>query len=240
MGVDRLRIHARSGCYFKECGLGCQFCGIEAGEDNSLNDIAEVLNTYRNEPCLRHFLLGGGSYSPSDNYEKIIAIAELIKETFDKDIYLMSIPPINCDILIRLKEAGITQVGFNLEIYDRNRARIIMPGKGSLALERYDNAFRKAVEIWGNDGNVRSALIVGLESAESTIRGIEHLCKLGVSPILSLFKPDGEMEEYMSPNNEEILYIWETAEEICNQYNVPLGPSCNYCEDNVLKITIYE
>ena len=35
---------------------------------------------------------------------------------------------------------------------------------------------------------------------------------------------------HLAPSSEEVLYIWETAEKICRQYQVPLGPSCHYCD----------
>ena len=240
MGVDRLRIHARSGCYFKSKQIGCHFCGIESGEIFSMTDIKEVLDTYNNTSEIRHFLVGGGSFNPSDDFHKVLQIVRYIRETFNRNIYLMSIPPIDATILFKLKEAGVTEVAFNLEIYDRIRAKKIMPGKGDIPLKRYDTAFRTAVNIWGKNGSVRSALIVGLEPKESTIQGIEYLCSIGVSPILTLFKPDEDMEDYLAPNSDEVLYIWETAEDICRRYQVPLGPSCHYCEDNVLKLTMRE
>lgn len=240
MGVDRLRIHARSGCYFKSKQIGCHFCGIEGGDIFSMADIKEVLDTYKNVSKLQHFLVGGGSFNPSDDFHQVLQIARYIHESFKRNIYLMSIPPIDETILFKLKDAGVTEVAFNLEIYDRNRAKKVMPGKGNIPFERYDTAFHTAVNIWGKNGNVRSALIVGLEPKESTIQGIEYLCSIGVSPILALFKPDENMEDYLAPSSDEVLYIWETAENICRRYQVSLGPSCHYCEDNVLKITMSE
>ena len=240
MGVDRLRIHTRAGCYFKSRHIGCHFCGIEGEEIFSMADIKEVLDTYKNSSEIRHFLVGGGSFNPSDDFHHILQIVGYIRQTFKRNIYLMSIPPINTTVLYKLKEAGVTEVAFNLEIYDRIQAKKIMPGKGNIPFKRYDSAFRTAVNIWGKGGNVRSALIVGLEPKESTIQGIEYLCSIGVSPILALFKPDEKMEDYFAPGSDEVLYIWETAENICRQYGIPLGPSCHYCEDNVLKITMSE
>lgn len=240
MGVDRLRIHVRSGCFFKNKHIGCKFCGIDSGSSHSITDIKEVLDTYKKVPEIQHFLVGGGAFNPSDDFRKVIQIVKYIKKTFEKNIYLMSIPPVDCSILFDLKEAGVTEVAFNLEIFDRDLAKKIMPGKGNSPFERYDKAFHTAIDIWGKNGNVRSALILGLEPKESTIQGIEYLCRIGVSPILSLFKPDGNLEDYFAPSSDEVLYIWETAEKICRQYHVPLGPSCHYCEDNVLKISMNE
>ncbi len=241
LGVDRLRIHQRNGCFFKEQGMGCAFCDIEFSDQNfSFEDIKEVLQAYISNPAIKHYLVGGGSRKPSDDFSEIIKIVNYIHNVTDKKIYLMSIPPKETKILTHLKEAGVTEVAFNLEIYDRILARKYMPGKGLLSLERYENAFKEAVMLWGKNGNVRSALIVGLEPVDSLLQGVEFLCKLGVSPILSLIKPAERLEHFWAPASDEVLKIWEQTEEICRRYHVPLGPACHFCEDNVLKATLYD
>ena len=115
-----------------------------------------------------------------------------------------------------------------------------MPGKGRLPLNVYDAAFKEAVALWGRNCNVRSAFVIGLESVETLFRGIEHICRLGVSPILSLFKPiPGTPLEYMlPPSDKEIAEICRGINKICQTYGVELGPSCRYCEDNTLKISV--
>lgn len=238
-GIDRLRVQSRNGCFFKENGKGCLFCGVGSyKKDYGITEIKEIVSEYFKLPEIRHYLVGGGSYEPDSNFKDILESIKFIKQTTRKNIYLMSIPPLSTDILHELKDAGVTEVAFNLEIFDRDIARRIMPGKGSIALSKYEEAFKEAVKLWGKEGNVRSALIIGLEPEESVLKGVEFLCKIGVSPILTIFKPDGELENFFAPDSSVILDIWEKTELICKKYNVPLGPSCHYCEDNVLKITL--
>lgn len=149
----------------------------------------------------------------------------------------MSLPPINTSILLKLKEAGITEVSFNLEVFDRKLAVQYMPGKGNIPLTTYEAAFSESVRLWGRSGNVRTIFIIGLEPKESLLNGIEWVCKLGVSPILVLFKPiEGTPLSHMiAPSDKDILEIYEHALEICYKYNISMGPACHYCEDNTLK-----
>lgn len=77
----------------------------------------------------RHFLIGGGTYSKDGGWNIILNITKYIRSKCNKDIYLMSIPPKELSILDKLKDAGITEVAFNLEMFDRNLAQNIMPGK---------------------------------------------------------------------------------------------------------------
>lgn len=61
----------------------------------------------------------------------------------------MSIPPSNLDILHNLYNAGISGAAFNLEIFKRDYAIKLMPGKGRIAKENYIYTFKEAVKIWG-------------------------------------------------------------------------------------------
>lgn len=240
LGNDRLRIYHRNGCYFKTHDIGCQFCDIEKTDKQfSLADIEEVIDAYCDTPQIQHYLIGGGTDTPESEFGRIIEIAKMIKQKTTKSIYLMSLPPKNIEVLKSLKEAGITEVAFNLEIYNRELAYRYMPGKGSIPLKVYENAFRQAVTLWGKNGNVRTIFIVGLESEESLLAGVEYMCKLGISPILSLFKPikGTPLSHLLPPSDREILQICKATEKLCKQYGIPLGPTCHYCEDNTLKVT---
>ncbi len=238
---DRLRIFHRFGCFFKERHCGCKFCDVESTDESlCFEDIKEVLDAYRDNLNVRHYLVGGGSDIPSSDFGNIIRIVEYIRTISDKPIYLMSLPPRDVHILTRLKQAGITEVAFNLEVFDRDLAQSYMPGKGKIPFEVYKKAFEKSVALWGNTGSVRTIFVVGLEPKESLLKGIEYVSKLGVSPILSLFKPieDTALSHLLAPCDEEIYEIYDRALHICKRNNVELGPACHCCEDNTLKVSL--
>lgn len=241
LGNDRLRVFHRPGCYFKDLGKGCDFCDIPKDDRIfTLKDIFQALDAYRNHPAVRHYLIGGGSNAPEDDFSVIESISMHIRDTTGKPIYLMSLPPRNIEILARLKQAGITEVAFNLEVFDRNLAQRYMPGKGAIPLAVYEDAFRASVELWGRTGNVRTIFIVGLEPAESLLEGIAHVAEMGVSPILSLLRPieDTPLHRFLAPRDEEIWEIYQAAKAICARQGVLLGPACPCCEDNTLKISL--
>ena len=95
-----------------------------------------------------------------------------------------------------------------------------------------------ATQLWGTKGDVRTAFIVGLESSHSLLSGVEEVCKLGVAPILSVFRPipGTEGENLTPPSNELLLEIYQRAENICEKYGLRLGPSCIPCQNNTLSI----
>lgn len=236
---DRLRIFFRSGCFFKEHNIGCKFCDVE-NEKNiiAFKNIKTAIDLYLNCQKVNHYLIGGGSNNPNSNFKEIIEITKYLRSKNNKKISIMTTPPQNTAILKELKSAGVNEVVFNIEIFDRSVAENIMPGKGRIPLETYDLAFKEAIKIFGKS-NVRSMLIICLEPFDSFLEGIEHLCSLGVYPTLSLFKPiEGTpMEKYIPPCNKDVLIIYNKTKLICKRNNVELGPNCRYCEDNTIKIT---
>lgn len=241
LGNDRLRIFHRLGCFFKDNHCGCKFCDVESTDEIlCFEDIKEVLNAYKDNENVHHYLVGGGSNNYSSNFGNILKIVKYIKTLSNKSIYLMSLPPYDVQILTSLKQNGVTEVAFNLEIFDRSLAQKYMPGKGKLSLELYKNAFEKSVSLWGNTGNVRTIFVVGLEPKESLLKGVAYVSKLGVSPILSLFKPlaDTPLAHLLAPSDKEIYEIYINALRICKENNVELGPACHYCEDNTLKVSL--
>lgn len=190
LATDRIRINPAPICIYKKEGTGCHFCNLpEHNYQYNLADIKEVIDYCINNVEFRHFLIGGGTYSLNGGWDIIIKIAQYIKSKCSKDIYLMCVPPENVSVLEVLRNAGITEVAFNIEIFDRQLASQIMPAKGSIPYERYVKALRYAVTLWGNTGCVRSLLIYGLDTKENFVNGIEFLCSIGVEPIISIFRP---------------------------------------------------
>jgi len=240
LGTDRLRVYFRHSCYYKRVQLGCGFCDIEdSPRQFSFEDVKTVVDRYANHPAVRHYLIGGGSDAPDSDFSGAIRIAEYIRQTSGKPIYLMITPPRSVETLERFNSAGITEVTFNLEVFDRALARKYMPGKGAIPLSDYESAFRAAVRLWGAQGNVRTVFMVGLEPKASLLEGIKFVCQLGVAPILSLFKPvaDTPLEGLYPPSDDEILDTIRKTKEICSLYGLAMGPACHCCEENTLKIT---
>lgn len=238
--TDRLRIHHTISCVFKNQNLGCRFCEVlKQDKPCNLADIYEVIDYYlEHEDSFRHFLIGGGSEPLDQEAERITNIAAHIRTKSDKPIYLMCLPPRDLSVLKNWRDAGVTEVAFNLELFDRELAEHYMPGKGKLPLSQYLSALEKSVSLWGKDGNVRTLFIVGLESTESLLCGIETMASRGIMPILSVFRAlkGTEAEDLVPPANSWLLELFENGEQICKHYQLHLGPSCPACQNNTLSL----
>lgn len=240
LSTDRLRLKHESICTFKSHGKGCFFCNLPAKQLNlSMEDFDEILDYLILKPTFRHILIGGGSGDPNIESQNIIILTQKIRERNKTiPIYLMSLPPTNPQVLYLYKEAGIDEVAFNIEIWDRNLAQRLMPGKGAIPLAQYIEILKVSTSLWGKSGNVRSALIVGLNSQKTLLEAIQCLCQLGVQPMLSVFRPmiGTKLENTVSPSNQALLSIYDKAAGICADYQLELGPTCKECRNNMLAL----
>lgn len=240
LATDRVRVQHAQNCHFVRHGVGCRFCEVENHEfDFAMEDVFLGIDQYLESPHpFRHFLIGGRSSSPADEPERILEIVRHIRSRGEWPIYVMCVPPRDLGVLKLWKDAGVTEIAMNLEIWDRALARAWMPGKGAVPRERYLEALRRAAEIWGNTGAVRSAFVVGLEPKDSLLTGVEAVCQAGAAPILSVFRPiPGTPGEHVTPpNNEQLLSIYRSAVSVCQKYGLAPGPSCVPCQNNTLSM----
>lgn len=238
--TDRLRIHHNLSCYLKQCGEGCKFCEIQP-EQNMLNldEVFQVIDFYlENANTFNHFLIGGGSETRSIEPENILKIVRHIRKRSEKNIYVMSLPPQNLQVLKDYYEAGVTEIGFNIELFDSEMAAYYMPGKSKISRQEYIRALKQATQFWGTTGKVRSLIIVGLECESSLLTGIQRLCEIGVMPILSIYRPISgtATENIVPPSNHYLKELYKKASAICLKYSLHLGPDCPACQNNTLSL----
>lgn len=241
LATDRIRINPAPVCVYKKKGLHCHFCNLpEENYSYNLDDIKEVIDYCIEHVTFRHFLIGGGTYSVNGGWDIIKQISQYIRSKCSKDIYLMSIPPKNPAVLHELKQSGITEVAFNIEIFDRDLAKQLMPAKGAISLSKYLQAYDYATKLWGSSGKVRSLLIYGFDSDEAFISGIEKLCSIGVEPIISVFRPlsGTVLENANPPATLDVFSIYEKCKKIAEKYSLCLGPDCTECQNNTLSFPV--
>ena len=244
IATDRLRIKLVTGCENKNIGKGCKFCNLPISQQSfTVPQIKNALKRLKNEGIsFRHILIGGGSCLSPNVWENIIELCHFLKKDaffYEKPISLMTmLPPV--EMLPQLKEAGIDEVAFNLEIAEDKLAQRLMPGKCCQGKDSYYEVFREAVKIFGI-GNVRSALLVGLVKEENLYNEIITLASMGVLPCLSAFRalPNSEFENEQGPSNEYLLKVYQKAKSLLqNQQGEirELGPRCTACRNNMLII----
>jgi hypothetical protein len=240
LSTDRLRVHMTNKCIYKIHGKSCSFCNINMLEGNiiPLEDIEEVIHDYvKNSPAARHFLVGGQSAEEIHEKPRIIDIIKIIRKETEKRIYVMTLP-FDKDAIDEMIANGMNELACNMEIFDEQLAIKYMPGKGSISREKYFDVLTYAAEILPNKGDVRCALIAGLEPYDSLLNGIKRLVKNNIEPVISVFRPlpETSLADLVPPPMMYLYKLYNEVEKLCEKHGLRLGPSCVNCQNNTLSL----
>ena len=137
-----------------------------------------------------------------------------------------------------LADAGVDEIGMNIEVFTEQAARRHIPGKhAALPHDHYWRALARAVKLFG-PVNTRSITVVGLESPQATVAGVERLASLGVLPILTPLRPlDGTpLHDHPRMPASELRELTDAAATAAARHDMPLGPVCIACQSNTLTV----
>ncbi len=231
--ADRVRISPIYGCSFS-----CQFCDF-VGKKYLKRPLEQILAGFESA-CqdtvlpTRHAMISGGTPSPLD-YGYLDDIFEQVIRTSGMPVDVM-LAPRKDDIIDRLANWGIHGYSINIEVFDDETAARLIPQKHRLGLKSFADTISRAVERVGNQGRVRSLILVGLEPEESVLKGVEFLARLGCDPVLSSFRPAAgtPLKDLLPPSAETMARMYLKSLEITERYGVKLGPRCIPCQHNTL------
>jgi putative N-acetyltransferase (TIGR04045 family) len=130
-----------------------------------------------------------------------------------------------------LKNAGVDTVGIHIESFDFETLSWVAPAKAAMGLDRYEKAWKMAVEIFAPN-QVSSFLIVGIgENRDSIIWGSKYLADLGVYPYVVPLRPipGSLMQDALPPDPEEMKRIYEEVASILKRKGLSASQSLAGC-----------
>lgn len=206
-------------CKFYENKTQCKFCSLhnlqnnahQTSESNVASVALEALD-FSNYSIA----LSGGTFGEDNSAVYFSNIATLIKaKKSECCISVELVPPNNFDYLKMLKDAGVTSVIMNLEIWDEQLRRYICPGKSSFSREHYLKAMDFSLKLFGV-GQVSSVLLLGLQHPDSLIHGATQLIKMGVIPTVIPFKPfdNCDLKGCALSSPKELLSVYDSLKEV--------------------------
>ena len=175
----------------------CQFCAIgqslAAGrtiERKTPAQLAAVAKAAVELDGVRHMVMTTGTPAGGDRGAAILAdSAAAVKAAVDLPIQGQCEPPDDDAWFARMHDAGIDTLGMHLEAVTPSVRARIMPGKATVPLARYLDAFAAAVPVFGR-GQVSTYILAGLGDSAAAILDIaETLIELGVYPFVVPFVP---------------------------------------------------
>jgi hypothetical protein len=232
---DRARLAPIGGC-----AMACKFCNLPYEDPYLTKPIEHLLaavQTALDDPVqpARHLLISGGTPRAED-------------VPYLQDVYravLQAFPELPVDIMMapvddllrfdELRDLGIHELSINLEVFDLETSRLLMPHKFRQGRDRYLCAIGEASAALG-PGRVRSMLMVGLEDEASTLDGVEAILDHGGVPVLSPFRPDPAtpLSDRTPPSADVLRRVHDAALAIAARHGATLGPDCGPCTHNTI------
>lgn len=199
-GQDVLATTVLQSCIrYGDAATSCQFCAIgqslTAGRTIARKtppQLAEVAVAAVQLDGVKHMVMTTGTPHTSDRGAAYLTeCAQAVKARVDLPIQAQCEPPDDFVWFDRLKAAGVDSLGMHLEAADPQVRAKIMPGKASVPLSYYFEAFAAAVKVFGW-GQVSTYLLAGLgDSQETLLEMCDRLIQIGVYPFVVPFVPIG-------------------------------------------------
>jgi radical SAM protein (TIGR04043 family) len=182
---------------YNDAATSCQFCAIgqslDAGRTIARKtpaQLAEVAAAAVHLDGVKQLVMTTGTPHTRDRGAAYLTdCAQAVKARVDLPIQAQCEPPDDFVWFDRLQAAGVDSLGMHLEAVEPAVRDRIMPGKASVPLDYYFEAFAAAVKVFGW-GQVNTYLLAGLgDSLESMLQMSDRLIQIGVYPFVVPFVP---------------------------------------------------
>ncbi|OUI99569.1 radical SAM protein [Acetobacter orientalis] len=212
-GRDTLATTVHQTCIrYADRRTSCQFCAIGQSLEAERTiahktpaQLAEVAKAAVELDNVRDMVLTTGTPNVIDRGAAVLAeSARAIRAAVDLPLQVQCEPPRDHGWFQRLRDAGADSLGMHLEAATQAVREKIMPGKATVSVDRYMDAFASAVPIFGR-GQVNTYILAGLgDTAADILVLAERLIALGVYPFVVPFVPISgtPLENHASPSSD--------------------------------------
>lgn len=176
----------------------CRFCTIEeslyAGATTQVKDPDELAAVaeaaWRLDGVKQMVMTTGTSNGPDRGARHLGRCLAAVRRAVPLlPIQVQIEPPVALDWIDRLRVAGAEAIGIHIESLDEDVRARWTPGKATVPMERYVEAWAHAVRVFGRN-RVSTYLLVGLgEDPEELVAGAERLIEMGVYPFVVPYRP---------------------------------------------------
>jgi radical SAM protein (TIGR04043 family) len=176
----------------------CRFCTIEeslrAGATPQVKrpeQLAEVAEAaWRLDGVRQVVMTTGTSNGPDRGARHLARCVEAIRAAVPMlPIQVQIEPPLDLEWIDRLHDAGAEAIGIHIESLDDTVRARWTPGKATVSVARYEQAWTHAVNVFGAN-RVSTYLLVGLgEDPDELVAGAQRLIAMGVYPFVVPYRP---------------------------------------------------
>lgn len=235
--LERILAHAPEQLFFllhKDCSSGCLFCPLTYNRNYTpytWDKIQQKIcqNIPFNITSISFTTACATSKTQDELVDEIATFAIKAKKLIGKDIPLgASLKTPSKNQLLRLKKAGISEMRLNLETYNVELAKYIMPNKN---INDILYSIEQAVSIFGKE-KVSSNIIVGLgETDENVLDGVNRLAEIGALATLYPYDSIGILDnQFKRPSAERIYNLALEHKKILEKHRLnPFGAETMCC-----------
>ncbi|MEA3414525.1 MAG: hypothetical protein U9Q99_03320 [Nanoarchaeota archaeon] len=226
------------GCQLVNENKSCKFCSIEkySGFKFSKNYFENDLEKILKRKKFNSLTINGGSFPKLKykGYELMQGYVKIANKKGIKKINLEIMPnqdltkkEIN-DFFNEIKKDGITSVQVNLEIWEKEKRKKIMPYKGLIPRETYLEYLKEGSKILG-EGKLSSVLLIGLNNEKELSEGLTEIIKNKGIPSIEIFRalPETELKDFTIKYN--LKEIEKIMKKINNQIKYKTLEGCLKC-----------
>ncbi len=176
----------------------CRFCTIEeslrAGATPQVKrpeQLAEVAEAaWRLDGVRQVVMTTGTSNGPDRGARHLVRCVQAVREAVPMlPVQVQIEPPLDLEWIDRLHDAGAQAIGIHIESLDDDVRARWTPGKATVSVARYEQAWAHAVDVFGAN-RVSTYLLVGLgEDPDELVAGAARLIAMGVYPFVVPYRP---------------------------------------------------
>jgi len=215
-------------CVFWKTGKQCCFCAVGNQtfiKNKTPQQLVETIQAGLDEGVIKRITVTTG-WRPGPDVGIIASakVVKAIKEQCDVPVCADIGPPLKEEYLELLYEAGADSIEINIECFDSSVRPKVLPGKGRISIDRYTRAWKKSVELFG-ENQVFSIILAGLgESDASIFEGSEYIASLGVIPYLTPVHParGSKMDGELPPSAERMTKLYQGVSDIIKEHGLDL------------------
>ena len=245
-GTDVLATTVVQTCIRYEESTRCRFCTIEESLRNKLTvqvkrpeQLAEVAEAAVRLDGVKQMVMTTGTSNGADRGAKHLAkcVEAVLGAVPGLPIQVQIEPPVDLSWIEKLKAAGAQAIGIHVESLDQSVRERWMPGKATVPLARYDEAWLEAVRVFGAN-RVSTYILVGLgEQPDELVAGAERLIGMGVYPFVVPYRPlagslANEVDHALAPDPRVLLDVTlrvGAALEAAGMRGADQGAGCAAC-----------
>ena len=233
--IDPVVAHCPEQTYItisEQCMYDCKFCSVPKfqGKIKTLEEVLAIIERVKKDGKLTTIAFTSGvATTPENEIDRVVEYVKAVKK-YHVPIGVAVYP--TKDSSQRLKDAGVTEVKYNVETMDKEIFERVCSGRKGHSLDFILTSLRDAVFVFGKN-RVSSNIIIGLGETDECVRkGVEYLAKMGVIAVLRPITISPYRQGEISatrPSAERLLRLTKMTHEILNTYDLDVTVSQTMC-----------